>query len=146
GRPGAGGAGDAVEHQRGHCVRVSSMTPSLDLDALSERLRRHVEVLAASPRPPASRAHRQAREYIAEHLSGAGFTVQEDGHSRGGDRCTNLLTEPSPERPDLPLVIIGAHYDSLSVTPGADDNASAVAALLELAAWCRTGLGDAPEA
>ncbi len=35
----------------------------------------------------------------------------------------------------MPLVIVGAHYDSLPGTPGADDNASAVAALLELAAW-----------
>ena len=32
-------------------------------------------------------------------------------------------------------MIVGAHYDSLPGTPGADDNASAVAALLELAAW-----------
>ena len=126
------------------------MTTSLDLEALAERLRLHVEALAASPRPPASRAHRQAREYIAEHLLRAGFTVQEDSHSRGGDRCINLLTTPSPDQPDLPLVVIGAHYDSLSVTPGADDNASAVAALLELAAWCRdppgARLGDAPRA
>jgi Zn-dependent M28 family amino/carboxypeptidase len=122
------------------------MTPSLDLVALAERLRRHVDILAASPRPPASRAHRQAREYIAEHLTRAGFAVQEDRHSPGGSPCLNLLTAPTPDQPDLPLVVIGAHYDSLSVTPGADDNASAVAALLELADWCRTGLDGAPAA
>jgi Zn-dependent M28 family amino/carboxypeptidase len=126
------------------------MTTSLDLDALAGRLRRHVEVLAASPRPPDSPAHRRAREYIAGHLARAGFSVQEDSHSRGGDRCINLLTTPFPEQPDLPLVVVGAHYDSLSVTPGADDNASAVAALLELAAWCRdppgARPGDAPRA
>jgi Zn-dependent M28 family amino/carboxypeptidase len=122
------------------------MTNSVDLDALAERLRRHVEVLAATPRPPDSRAHRQAREYIAEHLFRSGFTVQEDRHSRGGENCINLLTTPFPEQSDLPLVIVGAHYDSLGGTPGADDNASAVAALLELAAWCRTSPGESPRA
>jgi len=35
----------------------------------------------------------------------------------------------------LPLLIVGAHYDSIPGSPGADDNASAVAALLELARW-----------
>jgi acetylornithine deacetylase/succinyl-diaminopimelate desuccinylase-like protein len=118
---------------------MSSPTPFADLDALAERLRQHVEVLAATPRPPDSRAHRQAREYIADHLSRAGFKVQEDRHSYGGGSCINLLTTPHPEQESLPLVLVGAHYDSLSVTPGADDNASAAAALLELAAWCRNG-------
>jgi Zn-dependent M28 family amino/carboxypeptidase len=47
------------------------------------------------------------------------------------------LTLPKPDRPDLPLLIVGAHYDSLPNTPGADDNASAVAALLELAVWAK---------
>lgn len=31
------------------------------------------------------------------------------------------------------LVVVGAHYDAVTVTPGADDNASGVAELLELA-------------
>ena len=51
------------------------------------------------------------------------------------DDGVNLLTRPLPDQDDLPLFIVGAHYDSLPCTPGADDNASAVAALLELAAW-----------
>jgi Zn-dependent M28 family amino/carboxypeptidase len=42
----------------------------------------------------------------------------------------------------LPLVVVGAHYDSVPGTPGADDNASAVAALLELASWIRPHLGS----
>ncbi len=46
----------------------------------------------------------------------------------------NLLTRPLPDRPDRPLFIVGAHYDSRAETPGADDNASGVAGLLELAA------------
>ena len=52
-----------------------------------------------------------------------------------GFPCVNLLTAPWPDDPALPLLVVGAHYDSCPGTPGADDNASAVAALLELAAW-----------
>src|SRR5205823_13185909 len=47
----------------------------------------------------------------------------------------NLLASVYPQRADLPFFIVGAHYDSVPGTPGADDNASGVAALLELARW-----------
>jgi Zn-dependent M28 family amino/carboxypeptidase len=107
-------------------------------------LRRHVEALATTPRPPGSAAHRLAREHIRAHLNRAGFTVADDAY--GADSPVpglNLLTAPRPDRPDLPLVVVGAHYDSLPGTPGADDNASAVAALLEIAADLGTVL-DGP--
>ncbi|MFL5340866.1 MAG: M28 family peptidase [Gemmataceae bacterium] len=112
---------------------------SLDPD-LERRLRHHVVALASTPRPPESPAHAAARAYIRTYLESAGFAVVEDG---GGGLCINLLTRPVPDRPDLPLVVIGAHYDSTPETPGADDNASAVAALLELAAWLGPLLRDA---
>ena len=43
-----------------------------------------------------------------------------------------IVTIPAP-RAEAPILIIGAHYDTVSVSPGADDNASGVAALLEIA-------------
>src|SRR5262245_42041215 len=107
---------------------------------LEQRLRRHVETLAAVPRPPASEAHRLAREYVRERLAEAGFVVRDDPFGGGPVPGVNLLTEPVGP-PAAPLVIVGAHYDSLPQTPGADDNASAVAALLELAA----SLGPRPD-
>src|SRR5207245_684181 len=55
---------------------------------------------------------------------------------------TNLLTRPLPDQADLPLLIVGAHYDSVPGTRGADDNASAVATLLELARWIRPRLSS----
>src|SRR5712691_3277371 len=100
---------------------------------LERRLRQHVEALAVTPRPPGSRAHDNARIYIRNHLQVAGFTVTEDVRRALDGECINLLTNPVPDLPSLPLVIVGAHYDSTPDTPGADDNASAVAALLELA-------------
>src|SRR4051812_31006683 len=98
-------------------------------DQLAERLRDHVERLAGQPRSPGSVAHADARAYIRGGLEAAGFAVEEERTAAGG---VNLLTRPGPDD-DRPLVIVGAHYDSIPTSPGADDNASAVAALLELA-------------
>src|SRR5205823_4198169 len=93
--------------------------------------------LASTPRPPDSAAHSTARRYILDHMRRAGFDADET------PRVANLLTRPLPDRADLPLIIIGAHYDSIPTSPGADDNASAVAALLEVAAWLRPQLDGA---
>src|SRR5262245_14237441 len=106
---------------------------SPDLLQLETRLRRHVEVLAQSPRTPASRAHRDAEDYIANHLQDAGFSVQEASFFDAGLPGINLLATKLPEDRNLPLFVIGAHYDTVPQSPGADDNGSAVAALLEMA-------------
>ncbi len=106
-----------------------------DLGALADRLRAHVEELARSPRVPGSERHRAAARYVTESLTRAGFAVAESRFRAAGASGVNLLTRPVPDRPDLPLFIVGAHYDSQVHTSGADDNASGVAALLELAAW-----------
>jgi hypothetical protein len=106
---------------------------TLYIETLDANLRDHVQCLASTPRPPESAAHREAAGYIAQCLTAAGFTVEEERFTEAGLTGINLLTPPLPDRPDLPLVIIGAHYDSVPGSPGADDNGSAVAALLELA-------------
>ncbi len=116
------------------------MQPPADLTALTARLRRHVETLARAPRTPGSREHRAAADYIRSSLETAGFTVRPSRTAEAGMPCINLLAEPLPARPELPLFVVGAHYDTGPETPGADDNASAVAALLELAAWVRPHL------
>ncbi len=110
---------------------------------LEQRLRDHVVALASTPRPPGSRAHAAVRAYIRSHLDRAGFRTIEDRDRGFDDTCVSLLTQPVPENSDLPLVVIGAHYDSTPDTPGADDNASGVAALLELAAWLTPRLRQA---
>jgi hypothetical protein len=105
-----------------------------DLAALESRCRHHVQALAQTPRAPGSSAHRRAADYIRYHLEQAGFIVLEEPFEVVGLVGNNLLTQPLPDPPSLPLLVVGAHYDSRPDTPGADDNASAVAALLELAA------------
>lgn len=107
----------------------------ISMSSLAERLRSHVEKLARTPRMPGSPEHLAAAEHIRAHLQEAGFSVQRE-RFQGPERFgTNLLTQPLPENEALPLLVIGAHYDSVPGSPGADDNASAVAALLEVARW-----------
>src|SRR4051794_21007155 len=99
---------------------VSEVTPNTngggmsppDLIDLERRLRRHVEQIASCPRPPGSAAHLRVREYVREHLSRAGFGVQDDPFAGGPAPGVNLLTQPVGAA-ELPLVIVGAHYDSL---------------------------------
>jgi Zn-dependent M28 family amino/carboxypeptidase len=111
--------------------------------SLAERLRAHVQTLAATPRPPGSPAHRKAAAHVEAHLRQAGFAVEPLTLSDAGYTALNLVTRPLPDRPDLPLVLVAAHYDSIPDSPGADDNASAVAALLEVARLVRPALDAA---
>src|SRR5262249_41686064 len=106
-----------------------------ELKELADRLREHVRTLAATPRVPRTPEHHQAAIYVREHLRQAGFVVPEDGRPAGTASCRNVAAEPRPADAQLPLVVVGAHYASAAGSPGADDNASAVAALLELARW-----------
>jgi Zn-dependent M28 family amino/carboxypeptidase len=111
------------------------MHTTTDLDSLAVRLRQHVETLARTPRVPGTLQHRQAATYVRDHLRHAGFIAEERAYQEAGLSAINIVTKPVPEADNLPRVVIGAHYDSIPDSPGADDNASAVAALLELAAW-----------
>jgi len=100
---------------------------------LVRRLHRHVQYLAASARRPGSIQHRRARNYVSSFFDNCLYTVYQVPFKHCGYEGINILTEPIPRnRPELPLLIVGAHYDTVHTSPGADDNASAVAVMLEL--------------
>ncbi len=99
--------------------------------SLPDDLRRHLDLLCAAGPRTHDAGLEQAAHYIEETLRGYGYAVQ--GEPYTWRRCTvrNLFVEVPGERGEL--VLIGAHYDTVSRSPGADDNASGVAGLLELA-------------
>lgn len=103
------------------------------LEDLALRLRRSVERLAGGPRQPGTAAHRAAADWIGERFREAGLTVADEAGDEGGQAVRNVLAGFRPAGGAGARIVIGAHYDSAPGTPGADDNASAVAALLELA-------------
>src|SRR2546426_12632779 len=98
------------------------------------RLRAHVQRLAGAPRPAGTAAHRKAAEFIERELVALGLAVRRDAFSGQGYAGTNLVAEPpGSDAADKPLFVLGAHYDSVPGSPGADDNATGVAVLLEVA-------------
>jgi Zn-dependent M28 family amino/carboxypeptidase len=118
---------------------------TIEMQQMETRLRQHVAVLAREPRLPGGGSHRAAQEYIAERLQDARFMVEEASDFPAGLPCTNLIARMLPVDPARPVLVVAAHYDTVRDSPGADDNASAVAALLELARWIGPRLVDAPE-
>ncbi len=100
---------------------------------LEARLRSHVERLASGGRswrqPEALRA---AAAHIEKTWQDAGLRVERQPiPGRGPDYVNILATPPGAGWEGNPRVFI-AHYDTIHGTPGADDNASGVAVLLEL--------------
>jgi Peptidase family M28 len=99
-----------------------------------EALREHVEVLAGrlAPRDVDHPANLDAAAaYVAERLRAAGLEPREQVFEAFGRKHRNVLAAVGPDTPER--IVIGAHYDAAAGTPGADDNASGVAGLLELA-------------
>ena len=72
----------------------------------------------------------KAADYIESTFAGYGYAVGRQTYSCYGKTVSNLIVEKTGGNKEV--VIIGAHYDTVPGTPGADDNASAVAGLMEL--------------
>lgn len=91
------------------------------------RLRASVDMLAFPRHYFAEhRANRKARDLLIKQARSFGYTPALQGS------FDNIVIR-SDDRADGPLILLGAHYDSVPGTPGADDNASAVAVCLECA-------------
>jgi len=103
---------------------------------LALRLRQHVETLAAEPRSLDTPTTIIATtSYLSEQFRAFGYDVRTQEVLSPAD---NLIVEINPSNADAQTLIIGAHYDTAGSSPGADDNASGVAALLELARVLKT--------
>ena len=72
-------------------------------------------------------------EYIESEFLSSGFKVQRDEFWFHGKLHWNIIALPSESEDTRECVLIGAHYDAVMESPGADDNASGVAVMLEAA-------------
>ncbi|TFH87411.1 M28 family peptidase [Billgrantia azerbaijanica] len=112
--------------------------PPLDTrgEALRERLRSHVRELSVAIgerhawRPKALHA---AADYIERAFRDAGLEPRRLPVTTGGRVFHNLEVRLPGRGASDEILVVGAHYDTVRDTPGADDNASGVAVLLELA-------------
>ncbi len=113
----------------------SKVENTFSLAQVKGGLKRHVERLAGTIGPRSlykPQRLEKAASYIQELLEEEGFTVEFQEYSLWKTPVRNLVVylEGAPHEP---YYLVGAHYDTVSHTPGADDNASAVAVALELA-------------
>jgi len=111
-----------------------SLPPSFDQVTAVETAR---ELALQFPdRLPGSETADQAADWVSERLRSYGFRVERDRFEASipgmGPRPLQNVYAVSPGRSDAAIVVI-AHRDNLGTGPGASDNASGTAALLELA-------------
>ncbi len=99
----------------------------------AERLRSHVTMLSETfhPRNWENEANlNMCADYIGDHLMNAGAVVEFQAVPARGREYRNVIARFGVGRGSK--LVVGAHYDSFGDSPGADDNASGVAALIEL--------------
>jgi hypothetical protein len=72
-----------------------------------------------------------AADFIEGSLVRAGLTARRESYDLHGRACHNIEVEIRGVRPEI--LVVGAHYDSVFGSPGANDNASGVAGMLALA-------------
>lgn len=110
-------------------IPAASTPPAVD----AGQLERHVRVLSQDlhPRNHAHENLEKAALYIERSFEASGAQVSSQEVTVQGTPYRNVIARFGPFTG--PVLVIGAHYDSHDHTPGADDNASGVAGLLELA-------------
>lgn len=105
---------------------------------MSDRIRAHLQSIIGERHPvTSSAALKQAAHYLAEQFMTLGLNVSFHTFEALGGTYRNVIATMLPSRssPVLsrPPLIIAAHYDTVQGSPGADDNASGLAVLLEAA-------------
>lgn len=106
-----------------------------DHDTIRENLRLHVDHLAGliGPRVLSKPKTIEATtRYIENQWAEVGFDVQHEWFEAIDRSASNLIVERAGRKRADEIVLLGAHYDTVPMSPGADDNASAVAVLIEV--------------
>ncbi len=112
------------------------MSGATTAERLEGNVRQLAEVIGERNvyRPEALHA---ARRYIGQAWEAQGYEVTSQDYEVEGITCSNLeITRIGSRHPDQ-FILVGAHYDSVVGSPGANDNGSGVAALLELSLQLR---------
>ena len=105
----------------------------MELRVDPQQLRRSLQVIVGERSPFSGRRHLGTVEnFIEKELVSYGLKVESDYFSYRGTNFRNIVGRSSAQH-GASLIILGAHFDSVPGTPGADDNASGVAVLLEAA-------------
>ncbi len=106
------------------------------MDSIEDTLRRHVHALAVEIGERSVFRGRnlvRAETYIRTAFEEIGLAVETQGYAYEGLAVANLIAAAPGHEDNRAYYVVGAHYDTVMGSPGADDNASAVAVMLTLA-------------
>jgi hypothetical protein len=117
----------------------------IDIQATEARLREHIRKLTVdigerSVRVPANLT--RTAGYICGFYEGIGVEARQEPYRYEGFEIANVIAEVRSNPNPANRILIGAHYDSVAGTVGADDNASAVAVQLETARQALALMGN----
>ena len=100
-----------------------------------EQIFNHIRSLEGVKHPVATpQALRAGADYISDQMKTFGLDpVEEEIEGAVNHRFTNVIGRLAGSRAGQKILVIGAHYDTIPDSPGADDNASGLAVLLEVA-------------
>jgi len=119
-----------------------SPTSAMPEASLATRLHTHVAAIASQEHNTATPQQlEQAAGYIENVLGSEGYAIRRQSYQAGGQTVRNIEVSRSSVAPGAKperIFIIGAHYDSAPGAPGANDNGSGTAAVLELAHLLKT--------
>jgi len=120
---------------------VHQLNPSLPApvgapvtDFSGERALKHLTVIAQRPHPVGSSEHAAVASYIQSEVTALGLTPE----VQQTPAATNILVRLKGTA-DGKAVLLGGHYDTVPKSPGAGDNGSAVAAILETLRALKSG-------
>lgn len=123
-----------ISHMSGTSYAGPFLSLSEEEKDISFRLHRHVVMLAEEIGERniwLEQNLNAAAAYIETTWQGQGFVVERQEYRARGVGSVNLIVEiPGTLRPEE-IIVVGAHYDSVLGSPGANDNGSGVASLLE---------------
>jgi hypothetical protein len=103
---------------------------------LAAQMRADVTHLAATIGPRNvvhERALAESADWLMQRFSDIGYTAQRDAFEVHRVTCENIIAQKRGSTRPERIIVVGAHYDSCFDAPGANDNASGVAAVLALA-------------
>jgi hypothetical protein len=100
----------------------------------SSALQADIELIARPRSAQNPETLRQIGDYIAREFAAAGFSLERQILTEDDHRYENIVAiKKGADLADNSALLVIAHFDSVPNSPGADDNASGVAALLEVA-------------
>ncbi len=108
----------------------------IDIEITKERLKAHLKALTVEIGERSVRYPRnltRTAEYLEKFYRGIGLPVERETYKFRTEQVANIVSYLQQKNTASRNYIIGAHYDSVVGTVGADDNASAVAVQLETA-------------